>query len=69
MQVLKTARPKLRTEIISNCFKFLLNSIRECVLNVLTANIQLSYCATRKLKKHKSNLRSLADKRLPLTAK
>ena len=67
--MLKNARPKLRKAIISNCTKDLLNNISECVLNVLNGNIQLSNCAKRKLKKRKSNLRSLVDKRLPLTAK
>ena len=69
LQMLKTAIPKLRKAIISNCNKNLLNSISECVLNVLNGNIQLSNFAKRKFKKHKSTLCSLADKRLPLTAK
>ena len=62
MQVLKIARPKLRKAIISNCNKDLLNSISERVLTLLTGNIQLSNCAKRKLKKPKSNHRSLSDK-------
>ena len=68
LQVLKTARPKLGKAIISICNKDLLNSFSECVLNVLNVNIQLSNCDKRKFKKHKSNLRSLIDKRCPLTA-
>ena len=69
LQVLKNARPKLRKAVISNCNKDLLNSISECVLNVLNGNIRLSDCAKRKLKKYKSSLRSLADRRLPRSAK
>ena len=65
----KIARPKLLKAIISNCNKDVLNSISECILNVLNGNIRLSDCAKRKLKKHKSNLRSVADKRLHVTAK
>ena len=67
--VLENARPKLRKVIISNCNKDLLHSISECVLNVLNGNIRLSDCAKRKLKKYKSSLRSLVDRRLPRSAK
>ena len=69
LQVLKNASPKLRKAIISNCNKDLLNSISECALNVLNGNIRLSNCAKRKLKKYKSSLRSLADRRFPRSAK
>ena len=69
MQVLKSARTKLLKAIISNCNKYLLNSISECVLNMLNGNIELRNCPKPKLKKQKLNLRSLAYKRLPFTAK
>jgi hypothetical protein len=69
LPVLKTACPKLRKAIISNCKKNLINSINECVLNVLKGNITLSDYSKRKLKKYKSRHRSLVDKRLPLSAK
>ena len=69
LQVLKTTGRKLRKTITTNFNKDLLNSISECILNVLNGNIILSYCAKRKLKKHKSNLCSIAYKRLPLTVK
>jgi hypothetical protein len=68
-QVLKNTRPKLRKPIISNCNTDLLNSISECVLNMLNGNVRLSISMNRKLKNHKCNLNSLADKRLPVTAK
>ena len=69
LQVLKIARPKLRKAIISNSNKDLLNSINECILNIVKRKYSVTRFAKRKLKKHKSNLRSLADKRLPLTTK
>ena len=69
LQALKNARPKIRKAINSNCNKGLLNSISKCVLNVLNGNIPLSNCAKRKLKKYKSSLRSLADRRLHRSAK
>jgi len=45
------------------------NSIIECVLNVLNGNIQLKGCSKRKLRKHKAALRKVADKRVPLSNK
>ena len=69
LQVLKNARPKLRKAIVSNCNKDLLNSICECVLNVLNGNIRISDCTKRKLRKFRTSLRSLVDKRLPLVSK
>ena len=69
LQVLKNARPKLRKAIISNPNKDLLHSISECVLKVLNGNIRVSDCAKRRLKRYKSSLRLLVDKRLPRSAK
>jgi len=64
LHVLKTAHPKLRKAIITNCNKELVNSISECILNVLNGNVRLSGCSTRKLRKYKALLRKVADKRL-----
>ena len=69
LQVLKTADPKLRKAVISNCNKELLNCISECVLNVLNGNIKLPGCVTRKLQKHKAALRSLRQARASLQEK
>ena len=69
LQVLKEAMPKLRKAIVSNCNKDLLNSICECALNVLNGNIRISDCTKRKLRKFRTSLRSLVDKRLPLVSK
>ncbi len=69
LQVLKNPRAKLRKAIVSNCNKDILNSICECVLNVLNDNIRISDCTKRKLRKFKTSLRSLVDKRLPLVSK
>jgi hypothetical protein len=67
LHVLKTACPKLRKGIISNCDKRL-SDISECILNVLNGNINLSDSTKRKLKKYKTSLRTLVDKRKPLSA-
>ena len=69
LQILKNAKPKLRKAIISNCNYDLLYSISECVLNVLNGNIYLSDCAKRKLRKYKSSLSSLVDRRMTRSAK
>ena len=69
LHVLKGAAPKLRKAIISNCDRELLNSICECVLNLLNGNVKLSGCVKRKLRKHKAVLRKVADKRVPNSVK
>ena len=53
LQVLNNAKTKLIRAIISEGGKELINSINECVLNVLVGNIPLSTCLRRKLKKYK----------------
>jgi hypothetical protein len=67
--LLKTATPKLRKVIISNSNSELIKSIAECILNVLYGNVTVTECGKRKLRKHKTVLRTLADKRVPLTRK
>ena len=69
LHVLKGAAPKLRKAIILNGGKQLVNSICECVLNVLNGNVKLSECVKRKLRKHKNVLRKVVDKRVPLSGK
>jgi hypothetical protein len=69
LHVLKSACSKLRKTIISNCNKYLLNDISECILNVLNGTIKLCDFSRRKLKKHNAYLRTLIDKRRLLSAK
>ena len=66
IHVLKTATPKLRKAIVSNCDRELVNSICECVLN---GNVRLSDCVARKLRKHKAVLRKVTDKRVSISGK
>jgi hypothetical protein len=66
LQVLKTAHPKLRKAIISNCVKELVNCISDCVLNVLNGNLP---CNTSKLRKHKVALRKVSDRHVSLSGK
>jgi hypothetical protein len=44
LRLLKSAYPKLRKCIISNCYKGLVNDISERILNVLKGNIKLTDC-------------------------
>jgi hypothetical protein len=69
LHVLKSAKPKLRKAIISAGGKELIDSINECVLNVLVGNVPLTTCLKRKLQKYKLELRRLADKRVRHSAK
>ena len=69
LQTLKDERPKLRTTIIANSDKELLNIISECALKVLRGNVKLSDCKKRKLRKFKRQLRTIIDKRVPLARK
>jgi len=69
LHVLRTAEPKLRKAITSNCNKELVNSISECILNVLNGNVKLTGCNTRKFGKPYVKLRKVADKRVPLSTK
>jgi len=69
LHVLKTAHPKLRKAITTNSKKELVNSISECILNVLNGNVKLLGCSTRKLRKYKALLRKVAEKRIPLSNK
>ena len=67
LHFLKTADPKLRKAIIANCNKETLESICECALIVLSANIPLSPCNKRKLRTYKNYIRKVADKRVSLS--
>jgi len=67
--MLKTAEPRLRKALTTNCNKELVNCVSECVLNVLNGNIKFSGFNTRKLQKHKAALRKVADKHVSLSVK
>jgi len=47
LHVLKPAEAKVCKAIISTCKRELVNSISECILNVLNGNIRLLGCNTR----------------------
>ena len=69
LHVLKDARPKLRRAILANSDGELINSVGECALNVLQGNVKLSNCKKRKLRKFRRQLRTVADRHVPLARK
>jgi hypothetical protein len=68
LRVLKTACHKQRKGIFSHCNKGSVNDISEYIY-VFVGNIKLTGCSKRKLKKYKTLLRTLIDKRRPLSNK
>jgi len=62
LELLKTAKPKLRKAILLNCGPDLIKSLGECALNVLRGNVKVGSCSRRKLRKHRGLLRKIADK-------
>ena len=69
LQVLKTAPPKLRKDILANNKSELVKTLSECSLNLLRGNVKLTKWQKKKLRKHRVHLRKLADKRVSLTSK
>jgi hypothetical protein len=69
LHVLRNEKTKLRKAILSNCNKELINTISECVLNVLIGNLKLTDCQRRRLQKFRGQLRSVAGRRVALATK
>ena len=69
LPILKDARPKLRRAILAHSDGELINSVGECALNVLQVNVKLSKCAKRKLRTFRRQLRTVADRHVPLARK
>ena len=69
LHVLKDASHKLRKAILSSCDRELVNTISECVLNVLRGNLKLSDSQKRRLQSFRGQLRSVIGRHVPLVAK
>jgi len=65
LNVIKTADPKLRKAIITNCNQETLKSICECALNLLDCNVPISACNKRKFRTYKYSVRKVAGKIIP----
>jgi len=55
--------------ILANCKGELVKTLSECSLNLLRSNVKLTPCQKRKLRKYRTHLRKLEDKRVSLTSK
>ena len=69
LRVLSKANPKLRKAILSTGSADLVKSICDCSHNLLTGNIPLTPAQKRGLSRHKTTLRQLNDKKIPLSKK
>jgi len=69
LHTLKNAQPKLRKAIISNCDKDLVNFVSECALTFLHGNVKLPDCARKKLRKYRSQLRTVVDRSVRVARK
>ena len=66
---LKTAKPKEVKSFIKAADKSFICTLCECCLNVLRGNIPLTPKQKQKLKRHKTGLRQLANKKIPIHRK
>jgi hypothetical protein len=69
LSYLLRAGPKVRRVLIKEGPKELVNTLCECVLNVLKGNVPVTSVQKRRLAKYKKDLRKLVDKRVNVTAK
>ena len=66
LEVLESAKPKLRKGILENADSDLIRCICECCLNILSGNIELTPEEKRRLFHHKTLIRKLCSKNLPV---
>lgn len=59
LQIVQSAKPKLRKSILSNCSLDLIKTIDECIYNTLKGNIRLTDGEKNNLKKFKGVLRKV----------
>ena len=69
LQVLSKCSKKQCKAILKTAESDLIKCLCECACNIIKGNVQLTSKQKSKLSKHKSHLRQLSDKRIPLTKK
>ena len=69
LQLLHRANPVLRKAILAKADPQLIKTICDCSLNVLNGNVKLSEKSRKKLARHKTKLRKLADPKTTLKQK
>ena len=66
LRVLHRAKPKLRKAILKHVDSSCIKAICDCVLNILKNTVKTSPVHKRKLARHKTHLRVLAEKKTPM---
>jgi len=69
LEVLETAKPKLRKSILENAETDLIRCICECCHNILKGNVELTTDEKRVLCHHKKTIRDLSSKKISLKRK
>lgn len=69
LTVLAKATPKLRRAILKSCNRELLKTIFEVTLNVLRGVVPINDKQKKKLRRYKTVLRTLADKKVSIKKK
>lgn len=69
LKLLQKSSPSVVRHIIRNADRKLLNTLCECSLNILKGNVALSKPQLIRLKKYKSALRNLADRKTSVKKK
>jgi hypothetical protein len=69
LQALKSASPRLRKAIVENSDKDLVLGIAEFALGVVNGNFKIYNSDVYRLRKHKTVLRPLVDRGVPLRKK
>ena len=69
LRVLACSTPKQRKAILATCHVDLIKCLAEISLNVLKGVVPINGEQKKKLRRYKSVLRALADKRVPLKKK
>lgn len=69
LELVQSAKPKLRKSIIINCDLDLIKTLNECVYNTLQGNIELNDSERQNLKKFKTILRKVLNTKGGLSKK
>ena len=69
LHVLSNSKPKLSKALMKTCDDELVKCVCECCANVIKGHVPVSNAVKEKLKKHKTTLRFLSDKKVPLSKK
>ncbi len=69
LKVLHKAKPKLRRAILENVDRDVILCICDCAYNLLSGNLPLDPAHVKRLKRHKTVVRKLGSKQVPLEEK